>query len=329
MADSLNKNSDGVARVTIFSEGNQVNTALFAPISVYIRKEVNRIGQATIVFNVGDISEDVIPESDDDSFSPGKKILINAGYDNDEKPVFEGVVASYNLVIAEGNESSIQIECCDNVYPSDVNAAAKLKVTYGIDLISFKGKLVDNDQFLRAELSHIQGQCKFTGNNKILPGNILKLDGLGKRFNGNAFVIAIEHEIKEGKWFTMAELGTPKPVITEKDTIITIDTPGKNKIVISDKDRSITIEDQNKNKIEMSPNGIFISSEKEITLRAKTDIIMDAGHSIKQTARANLEMKGLNIKANANVSLNVKGNANAEISSEGSTVVKGATVIIN
>jgi Uncharacterized protein conserved in bacteria len=115
----------------------------------------------------------------------------------------------------------------------------------------------------------------------------------------------------------------------EKDKIITIDTPGKNKIVISDKDKSITLEDETKNKIEMSPSGILISSEKEITLKAKTNIIMDAGAAIKQTAKANIEMKGLNIEANAKASLTVKGNAKAEISAAGNTIVKGAMVMIN
>ncbi len=597
MTDTPHKSSDGTVRTTIYTDGNPVSTTLFGLISLHIHKEVNRIGRATLVFDAGNMPEQEIPESDDDSFSPGKKILINAGYNEDESPVFEGIVTSHYVVIEENNESYLRIECCDYAYPAtqvrknrifekkkdheaieaiineysdltpsvnttsaehnelvqyyctdwdfiisraeangliittegkdikikkpDVSASAKLKVTYGFDLISFKGELIADEQsdgikatawdmskqeiisvegaqpslneqgtdatgdlakalgsnkqvcqtelcagndalqawadaqLQRAGLSRIQGYCKFTGNSTVLPGDILELDGLGKRFNGNAFVGRIEHEIKEGNWFTTAGLGIPNTIITEKqdvmapsasgllpgiqglhigkvvkidsdptneykiqvaipilnsdsntvwarlgnfwasnsygaffipdagdevilgffnedprhavilgsvysskqtppyepekendiraiytksgmklefrekDKIITIDTPGKNRLVISDKDKSITLEDQNKNKIEMSSGGILIDSAKEITLKAKTNIVIDAGAGIKQSAKANIEMKGVNIEANANAALTVKGNAKAEISAAGQTVVKGAMVMIN
>ena len=597
MADSPNKNADGVIRVSIYSEGNPITTTVFGLISLSIYKEVNRIGRATLTFDAGNMPEGEIPESDDDSFAPGKKIRIEAGYEDNENPVFEGIVTNHNLIIREGNESFLCIECCDYAFPCtqvrknnvfekkkdseaikeiltkyadlsvsidstkakynelvqyyctdwdfilsradmnglivttegkninikkpDTGASPKLKVTYGIDLISFEGELCADEQLcgikagawdisqqemisvegakptlnkqgkdslselakavgnnkqsfqtelysdknslqawadaqlLRTGLSRIQGQCKFPGNHKILPGDLLELDGLGTRFNGNAFIGRVEHEIKEGDWITTVGFGIPNTTLTEKrdvmappasgllpgiqglhigkvkklegdptnenkiqveiptlngdkntvwarlgsfwaspsygaffvpdigdevilgffnddpchavilgslysskqippyevtkennirsiltktkmkiefdekDKVITIDTPGKNKVLISDKDKSITLEDQNKNKIAMTPSGILIDSAKAITLKAKTDIVLEAGAGIKQTAQSNVEMKGLNITANANASLTVKGNAKAELSAAGQTVVKGAMVMIN
>lgn len=597
MAERPTNHSDGVVRTTIYSDGSPVNTTLFALISLYIRKEVNRIGRATLVFDAGNMPEGEVPESDDDSFAPGKKILINAGYEDNENPVFEGIVISHHLVIEEGNMSSLRIECCDYAYPAtqvrrnrifekkkdceavkqilgeypdltasventhskynelvqyyctdwdfilaradangqlvtterkeirigkpDVNAASKLKVTYGIDLIAFKGELVADEQLnslkatawdlakqevvtvegaeptlnkqgkdttaglaravgdhqqwcqtdlcadkaslqawadaqlLRTGLSRIQGSCKFTGNHRLLPGDLIELDGLGQRFNGHAFIGWIEHEIKEGEWFTTAGLGLPNTTITrkpdvmsppaagllpgiqglhigkviktdsdptneykvqveipvldsenktvwarlsnfwssrsygaffipdvgdevvlgffnndpchaviigsmysskqpppyepekennirailtrskmklefqEKDKIITLETPGKNKIVISDKDKKILLEDQNNNKIEMTPDGILIDSAKEIRIKAQTNILLEAGAGIRQNAKANIEMQGVNIEASASAALTAKGNAKAELSAAGQTVVKGAMVLIN
>lgn len=598
MADSPAKKSDGVVRVTVYTDGRPVNTTLFALISLHIHKEVNRIGRATLVYDAGNMPEGEVPESDDNSFAPGKKIRINAGYDDDEDPLFEGAVVGHRLVIGEGNVSSIRIECCDYAYSStqvrknrifekkkdseairqilgeypdlttasvdstpsthnelvqyyctdwdfilsraeangliitteqkeirikkpDVNAAAKLKVTYGTDLITFRGELAAEEQLsslkamawdmskqevvavegarpalnkqgkdttadlakavgnnkqqcqtdlcadkaslqawadaqlLRTGLSRIQGSCKFTGNHRLLAGDLIELDGLGQRFNGYAFVGRVEHEIKEGEWFTTAGLGIPNTIITqkqdvmsppaagllpgiqglhigkvvkmhsdptneykvqveipvlnsdiktvwarlsnfwsgnaygaffipdvgdevllgffnndpchavilgsmysskqpspyepekenniralltrskmklefqEKDKVITLETPGKNRIVISDKDKSITLEDQHNNKIEMNSDGIRIDSSKEIRLKAQTNILLEAGAGIRQHAKANIEMQGVNIEASAGAALTVKGNASAELSAAGQTVVKGAMVLIN
>ncbi|MCC8199271.1 MAG: type VI secretion system tip protein VgrG [Tannerellaceae bacterium] len=362
MADSPNKNSDGVIRISIFSEGNPVNTTLFALISLSIRKEVNRIGRATLIFDAGNMPENEIPESDDQSFAPGKKICVEAGYENDENSIFEGMVINHQLVIAAGNESSLQITCCDYTFPAtevrknkvfekqkdsdiigeiwqnypgltvsvdttttryeelvqyyctdwdfivsraeanglivrtdgreisvkkpDLKASPKLKVTYGTDLISFHGELtaeaqpisaracawdmskqelisatgatpaLNNQgkdsvsdlaeaagnnslicqtigtedihslqawvdaQVVRAGLSRIQGHCRFTGNHKVQPGDLIELDGLGSRFNGIAFTGWVEHEIKQGDWTTTAGLGLPVTTLTQKPDVM-------------------------------------------------------------------------------------------------------------
>ncbi|MCC8096169.1 MAG: hypothetical protein LIP05_12915, partial [Tannerellaceae bacterium] len=64
----------------------------------------------------GNMPENEIPESDDQSFAPGKKIRVEAGYENDENSIFEGMVINHQLVIAAGNESSLQITCCDYTF---------------------------------------------------------------------------------------------------------------------------------------------------------------------------------------------------------------------
>ncbi len=346
--DSPSKNTDGPVRISIFSEGNAIKTSLFGLISAYVYKRVNHIGKAKLVFTAGNMPEGEVPESDDETFAPGKKIRIEAGYGNDENPIFEGFVTHHNFMVSGENNAVLEIECRDYTFPMtmarknslfekkkdseaikeilgkysplsssvddtktqynelvqyyatdwdfvlsradanglvivtegtnctvkkpDVSASPKLKVTYGTDLIEFRGELSAEDQQgeveawawnptdqkivkasgkkpslnkqgtstqaklaeavgvdkyslqttcaeetalqswadaqrLKAGLSQIQGYCKFQGSAKAVQGNTLELDGLGKRFNGTAYIGYVEHEIKDGSWTTTAGLG--------------------------------------------------------------------------------------------------------------------------
>lgn len=597
MADSTNKNTNGVVRISIFSDEKPISDSVFGLISVYVYKAVNKIGKATLVFEAGDMSKSNVPESEDETFAVGKKIRIEAGYGNDENPIFEGVVIAHKIALVNSGASYLQIECRDYAYPAtltrknnifekkkdseaiqsilgnysalspsvdttkaqyvdlvqyycsdwdfvlsradanglvivtegkdikikkpDVSAAPKLSVTYGIDLIEFNGELSASDQLaefkavawdsstqttvsvdaakpsineqgsdspgklsealgnetmtlqtdmiaeesalqawadsqrLKAGLSRILGSCKFQGNAKALHGETIELDGLGKRFNGTAYIGYVEHEIKEGDWTTTAGLGLSydnitdnpdvvaspasgllpgvrglhigkvvrldedpakenkiqvefsilgcekktiwarlsniwasagygaffipdigdevilgffnedpcQPVVLgslysskqkpadeltaennirsittksnlriefeEEKKIIAITTPGKNTVTISDKDKCIQLVDQNSNKIVMNDSGITIESAKELILKAKTNIIIDTGAKLDAKAKSDLQLKGMNVKVNANAELSLKGNAKAELSASGQTVVKGTMVMIN
>ena len=77
MSVSPEKNSEGLVTYSIYSEGNKINDS-FEVVSIWIRKEVNRIGRAVLIFEAGDMPRKEIPESDDDTFAPGKTIRIEA-----------------------------------------------------------------------------------------------------------------------------------------------------------------------------------------------------------------------------------------------------------
>jgi Rhs element Vgr protein len=596
MAVSPNKNTNGVVRVSVFSNGNPIKTTLFGLVSAYIYKGVNRIGKAILVFSAGDMAKNDVPESDTDTFAPGKRIRLEAGYGDDENPIFEGLVVNHCFTIGENNDARLEIECRDYAFPStlarknavyekkkdsdiisaimgkydplsvstdatktkynelvqyyatdwdfvrsradanglvvvtegtkmtvkkpDVNSNPALKVTYGTDLIEFKGELLAadclgdidalawnpdkqdvtkvsgekpslnsqgnmapdklakavgvnkcvlqtecaeesalqawaNSQRLKAGLSHIQGYCKFIGSAEVLHGETLEINGLGARFNGTAYIGYVEHEIRRGKWTTTAGLGLPAENITEhpdvvappvsgllpgmeglhigkvikldgdptngnkiqveipilgdkgnkiwarlnnfwanngygsffipevgdevvlgffnsdpsypvilgslysskrkppygitkenniqalvtkskikvelndKDKIITLETPAKNTVIISDKDKSITLKDESGNKIVMEKGGITVESAKDLTLKAKMNVKIEAGANLDAQAKSNLTLKGLKIEASANTELAMKGTAKAEISAAGQTIVKGAMVMIN
>lgn len=309
---------------------------------------------------------------------------------------------------------------------------------------------------LRLRLSAIKGKVKFLGSAVVKTGDIIELEGVGKKFNGNAFVSSVIHEIGPGNWNTIVKFGldnipihkmadfsyTPAsgllpavhglqvatvkklsgdplsqariqvtipsyadapldiwarysnfyasngvgvgfypeigdevivgfmdndpryPVILgsvysdknkspnepkdEKNNIkslttksklilsfddekkvIVVETPAGNKITISDENKSIEIKDQNSNKITMSSSGIDLESAKDINIKSKANITIDAMQKLTLGAKQDVAVTGLNISNTANVGFTAKGNATAEISASGSTTVKGAMVMIN
>lgn len=362
MSVSPEKNTEGLVTFSIYSDESKISDS-FEAVSIWVRKEVNRIGRATLIFEAGDMPNKEVPESDDDSFAPGKKIRIEAGYQSNERVIFEGVVITHNIDIPEDEEATLEIECADFVFPSTlsrknklfeqktdsaiikeilgtysditptvdattvthpelvqyycsdwdficsradangllvisdgdkvnvtkplVSASPVLKVTYGQDLISFRGELQTSDQTmgvdayawdiatqavikaasatptlneqgdqtpsalsesiggdrwevqtesygdssqlqtwadaqsLKAGLARIRGEIKFQGSTLAVPGCLITLDGLGKRFNGDAFIGFVEHEIKDGEWLTTAGMGVDPQMATQNPDVVT------------------------------------------------------------------------------------------------------------
>lgn len=62
-------------------------------------------------------------------------------------------------------------------------------------------------QMQRNRLGRIHGSVAFPGNAQPLPGATIELDGVGARFNGNAFVTTVHHAIEAGRWTTRVGYG--------------------------------------------------------------------------------------------------------------------------
>ncbi|MCD8031808.1 MAG: type VI secretion system tip protein VgrG [Bacteroides sp.] len=116
MAEQAGKGLGKRVCFTVYSEGLAIGDRM-GVISVHISQAVNRVGRCTIVLDAGDMPSGEIPESDDDTFAPGKDICVEAGYDDEESVVFEGMVTTHGLTIGEGNESRLVVECREYTYP--------------------------------------------------------------------------------------------------------------------------------------------------------------------------------------------------------------------
>lgn len=353
MSASPNNFLDGTINFKIFSNGKELSADLQL-ISFRIRKEINRIGKALLIFDAGDMPEGKVPESEKKTFDLGNIIDIQIGYGSDLQSVFSGMVVSHNINIDSGNEGKLEIECRDLAYKltqgrknkifndkldSDIisailagydgislsvedtkivhkeqvhqlatdwdfilsraaanglivipdgekleltepkmDASSGISITYGNDLIEFGGKVNSDSQYekvtatswdpskqattnvtskipalnkqgssddkpkagdlsfktsasltqpelqtivdfqaLKIGLSRIQGPCKFCGNAAIQVGKIITLAGLSKRFNGDAYIGALDHEFNESGWTTTVEMGLPyQSFVSEK-----------------------------------------------------------------------------------------------------------------
>lgn len=208
-------------------------------------------------------------------------------------------------------------------------------------------KQCTNDVVTKASLARYQGSCSFYGSAKVTPGSLIELKGLGKQFDGNLFVGSVTHTIDGSEWITQtcaslsspfADGSCPATVVTpaktrieydEERKIVTISTPEKNMVVLSDDGKYIRLSDQHRNEITMDKEGITLSSAKDIKLKAKGDITMDAGSKIDSKARMDIDLEGMNVRVKAKIGASVKGNATAELSATGQTTIKGAMVMIN
>lgn len=116
--------------------------------------------------------------------------------------------ADQELLEIEANDPAISLN--GNLSPSD------LAETIGLDNLELRHGGAVSDVELQdwadaklffQQLAKIRGRVKFQGIPAVKPGVVLKLEGVGDRFNGNVYVTAVRHEIAEGNWTVNAQFG--------------------------------------------------------------------------------------------------------------------------
>lgn len=60
---------------------------------------------------------------------------------------------------------------------------------------------------LKSRLARIVGRCQFDGHPDVKLGTVIELRGVGERFNGNAYVTGVQHELVDGNWLINAQFG--------------------------------------------------------------------------------------------------------------------------
>jgi len=64
-----------------------------------------------------------------------------------------------------------------------------------------------NSKLMKHELAQVRGRAKIRGLNSVKPGTVITLDGVGDRFNGNAFVSGVKHQFYKGEWLMDVQFG--------------------------------------------------------------------------------------------------------------------------
>jgi Rhs element Vgr protein len=107
----------------------------------------------------------------------------------------------------EGEFSRDELASVNN-QPLEIRTSATLTEQETQDIVNAKK--------LRQELSKIRASVRYQGIDTVIPGDFITLSGLGKNFNGKAFVSAVQHDFSEGDWTSVATLGMNEQFFTEQ-----------------------------------------------------------------------------------------------------------------
>lgn len=125
--------------------------------------------------------------------------------------------------VVSASSSPASLNAQGNLSPKEMSSAAGADaITLQTDAQSDAGVLkawVDST-LLKAGLSRFRGSFSFRGNASAVPGCIIKLAGVGARFNGNVFVGAVTHTVKGGSWITEVEMGISPLNITQRNDVV-------------------------------------------------------------------------------------------------------------
>jgi len=118
------ENSEGPVRVVLSSDGAALQDSI-SLISVTVRRAVNKVPSATLVFGDGDMPRREFPLSDSAHLKPGAEVTVKAGYGNGEAAIFSGIVVKHGLSINGDNDARLVIECRDKAVKMTVGRKNK------------------------------------------------------------------------------------------------------------------------------------------------------------------------------------------------------------
>ncbi|XRE42847.1 VgrG protein [Tenacibaculum discolor] len=116
--------------------------------------------------------------------------------------------ADQEVIEIEGKDPNVSLN--GNLSVSDLNK------TIGLESMELRhgGAVTDTElqdwadaKWLFQQLAKVRGRVKFQGIPSVKPNTILKLEGVGDRFNGNVYVTGVQHVISEGNWVANAQFG--------------------------------------------------------------------------------------------------------------------------
>ncbi len=112
------------------------------------------------------------------------------------------------IVEAEATDPGISLN--GNISTSDLAEVIdheNLELKHGGNYNSTQLQNWSDAKSLFQQLSKTRGRVKFQGIPTVKPGTMLKLEGVGVRFNGKIFISSVRHEIVNGNWTVDAEFG--------------------------------------------------------------------------------------------------------------------------
>ncbi|GAA0712127.1 VgrG-related protein [Aquimarina litoralis] len=162
--------------------------------------------------------------------SSDPELSLQFGYDIIELDAQIDAVSQYSSV--EGNSWDMDNQALTNVTASEptVNEQGNLSGSTLGDVLSVTNVLntsvpITSDSvqawadaaLLKSRLSRFSGTIVFQGSALAKVNSLIQLQGLGDRFNGNAFISGVTHTIEDGQWHTEVKIGLSVDWFTQKN----------------------------------------------------------------------------------------------------------------
>lgn len=77
-----------------------------------------------------------------------------------------------------------------------------------------------NAKLLKSRLAKAAGRIKTKGTTELKPGQVIKLTGFSKRFNGNVFVTGVRQSYSDKAWETDVQFGLPEQWFAQREDIV-------------------------------------------------------------------------------------------------------------
>lgn len=116
--------------------------------------------------------------------------------------------ADQELLEIAGKDPSVSLN--GNLSSSDLSktiALDNLQLKHGGAITNAELQNWADAKWLFQQLAKVRGRARFQGIPSVKPNTILKLEGVGDRFNGKVYVTGVSHNISEGNWTVNAQFG--------------------------------------------------------------------------------------------------------------------------
>ncbi|MFN8345202.1 MAG: type VI secretion system tip protein VgrG [Spirosomataceae bacterium] len=115
--------------------------------------------------------------------------------------------AGQDLTVAEGKKSPANK--LGNLKEEDLAQVigAEAKLQHGGDVEKSELQAWADTARQKAQMAKVKGRAKFQGTEKVKPGVIVRLMGIGNRFKGDAYITGVRHSISDGNWETDVQFG--------------------------------------------------------------------------------------------------------------------------
>ena len=149
MSDNGPQTSD-LSTFTVKVDGSAIPQA-YQVLSIHIEQALNRISNAQITLIDGSATTESFTVSAGSTFVPGKKVVIEAGYNSKNKSIFEGIISGQNLRIDNELGSLLTVQCKDTAVKMTVGRqSAMYNKVKDSDVMT---KLIGNHAGVSAEVT--------------------------------------------------------------------------------------------------------------------------------------------------------------------------------